>query len=72
MDAKTSTSSQIGAEIVVQSLEMHGVTHVFGVPGAKIDEEIRNEVPMMNVTAMVSPSARPSASITPPIKPTRV
>src|SRR6266404_6474041 len=26
-----------GAEVVVQTLESHGVTHVFGVPGAKID-----------------------------------
>ena len=29
--------SQIGAELVVRALEAHGVTHVFGVPGAKID-----------------------------------
>jgi acetolactate synthase I/II/III large subunit len=28
---------QIGAELVVRTLEMQGVTHVFGVPGAKID-----------------------------------
>ncbi len=28
---------QIGAELVVRTLEMHGVTHIFGVPGAKID-----------------------------------
>jgi acetolactate synthase-1/2/3 large subunit len=26
-----------GAEIVVKTLEAHGVTHVFGIPGAKID-----------------------------------
>jgi acetolactate synthase-1/2/3 large subunit len=26
-----------GAELVVKTLESHGVTHVFGVPGAKID-----------------------------------
>jgi acetolactate synthase-1/2/3 large subunit len=30
-------SQQIGAELVVRTLEMRGVTHVFGVPGAKID-----------------------------------
>src|SRR5260370_34340980 len=30
-------AQQIGAELVVRTLEMHGVTHVFGVPGAKID-----------------------------------
>src|SRR5580658_6183603 len=26
-----------GAEVVVQTLEAHGVAHVFGIPGAKID-----------------------------------
>src|ERR1700710_1830718 len=30
-------AQQVGAELVVRTLEMHGVTHVFGVPGAKID-----------------------------------
>src|ERR1700730_19164197 len=30
-------AQQIGAEPVVRTLEMQGVTHVFGVPGAKID-----------------------------------
>ncbi len=29
--------SQIGADLVVRSLEQHGVSHVFGIPGAKID-----------------------------------
>src|SRR5271167_1144210 len=29
--------SQTGAELVVRILEQQGVTHVFGVPGAKID-----------------------------------
>src|SRR6201997_4209848 len=28
---------QTGAELVVRALEAQGVTHVFGVPGAKID-----------------------------------
>ena len=32
-----SRAQQIGAELVVRTLEMQGVTHVFGVPGAKID-----------------------------------
>lgn len=31
------TSKKIGAQLVVQVLEDQGVTHVFGVPGAKID-----------------------------------
>jgi acetolactate synthase I/II/III large subunit len=31
------TKQQTGAELVVRALEAHGVTHVFGVPGAKID-----------------------------------
>jgi acetolactate synthase-1/2/3 large subunit len=30
-------AQQIGAELVVRTLEMQGVTHVFGIPGAKID-----------------------------------
>jgi acetolactate synthase I/II/III large subunit len=31
------SKQMIGAEVVVRALELHGVTHVFGVPGAKID-----------------------------------
>lgn len=31
------SSAQSGAELVVRALEAQGVTHVFGVPGAKID-----------------------------------
>src|SRR5246127_1513064 len=34
---KVLKTQQIGAELVVRTLEMQGVTHVFGVPGAKID-----------------------------------
>ncbi|MGA7110417.1 MAG: acetolactate synthase AlsS [Terracidiphilus sp.] len=34
----TSNNSKSGAQIVVESLERHGVTHVFGIPGAKIDK----------------------------------
>lgn len=30
--------AKTGAQIVVESLEKHGVTHVFGIPGAKIDK----------------------------------
>ncbi len=41
------------------------------VPGASIEAEIRCALPMTKVTAMVSPSARPSASMMPPIMPTR-
>src|ERR1700754_2321648 len=43
MDATPTTGSnmskerQSGADVVVRSLEANGVTHVFGVPGAKID-----------------------------------
>src|SRR5215468_2637779 len=33
----TEQSTQIGAELVVRILEHQGVSHVFGVPGAKID-----------------------------------
>ena len=34
----SSSSSKIGAQIVVESLENHGVKYVFGIPGAKIDK----------------------------------
>jgi acetolactate synthase I/II/III large subunit len=34
----TSTSAKTGAQVVVDSLERHGVQHVFGIPGAKIDK----------------------------------
>jgi acetolactate synthase I/II/III large subunit len=26
-----------GAQVLVKLLEKHGVTHVFGIPGAKVD-----------------------------------
>lgn len=35
--AEKSKQQQIGADVVVRALELQGVTHVFGVPGAKID-----------------------------------
>jgi acetolactate synthase I/II/III large subunit len=34
----SSNASKTGAQIVVESLERHRVTHVFGIPGAKIDK----------------------------------
>ena len=34
----TSLSAKTGAQVVVDSLERQGVTHVFGIPGAKIDK----------------------------------
>jgi len=34
----SSNTSKSGAQIVVESLERHGVTHVFGIPGAKVDK----------------------------------
>ena len=37
MDENSKKTQQIGAELVVRALETRGVTHVFGVPGAKID-----------------------------------
>ena len=37
-DAKRPGSSTMtGAEFLVKALEAHGVTHVFGIPGAKVD-----------------------------------
>jgi acetolactate synthase I/II/III large subunit len=37
MSGNSKKSAQTGAELVVRVLETHGVSHVFGVPGAKID-----------------------------------
>src|SRR5271155_3605400 len=34
----TSSSVKTGAQVVVESLEQHGVQYVFGIPGAKIDK----------------------------------
>ena len=34
----SSNGSKTGAQIVVESLERHGVAYVFGIPGAKIDK----------------------------------
>src|SRR5277367_4346286 len=31
-------AAKTGAQVVVESLERHGVRHVFGIPGAKIDK----------------------------------
>jgi acetolactate synthase-1/2/3 large subunit len=37
MSKNPATTEQNGAQLVVRALEAHGVTHVFGIPGAKID-----------------------------------
>jgi acetolactate synthase I/II/III large subunit len=37
MSENTQKATQTGAQLVVRALEAQGVTHVFGVPGAKID-----------------------------------
>jgi acetolactate synthase I/II/III large subunit len=37
MSENTQKAAQTGAQLVVRVLEAQGVTHVFGVPGAKID-----------------------------------
>src|SRR6201999_1782148 len=34
----SSNDTKTGAQIVVEALERHGITHVFGIPGAKIDK----------------------------------
>src|SRR6202007_3339019 len=38
VEAKTKSGIATGADVVVETLEAQGVTHVFGVPGAKIDK----------------------------------
>src|SRR4051812_25596472 len=37
MSISDAQPQQIGAQLVVRTLEAQGVTHVFGIPGAKID-----------------------------------
>src|ERR1700741_4599802 len=37
MNDNSRKPAQTGAQLVVRALEAQGVTHVFGVPGAKID-----------------------------------
>jgi acetolactate synthase I/II/III large subunit len=37
MTDKSNETQQTGAQLVVRALEAQGVTHVFGIPGAKID-----------------------------------
>lgn len=34
----SANGSKTGAQVVVESLENHGVQYVFGIPGAKIDK----------------------------------
>ena len=37
-NTESSQQRKTGADVVVETLEAHGVTYVFGVPGAKIDK----------------------------------
>src|SRR4051794_34059508 len=38
IETETRSKTKTGADVVVETLEAQGVTHVFGVPGAKIDK----------------------------------
>jgi acetolactate synthase I/II/III large subunit len=65
MSKKPSVATQTGAQLVVRILEAKGVTHVFGIPGAKIDavfnalvdSKIKTVVADMNRTPPSSPAA---------------
>src|SRR6202162_6056878 len=35
-----SNAARTGAQVVVESLEKHGVQYVFGIPGAKVDKAL--------------------------------
>ena len=55
-DTKTAGSTnpeRTGAKLVVRALEAQGVTHVFGVPGAKIDA-VFNELVDSKITTVVA------------------
>src|SRR3954454_17902488 len=38
IETETGSKTKTGADVVVETLEAQGVTHVFGAPGAKIDK----------------------------------
>src|ERR1700752_3148900 len=38
MSIKAAKTAKTGAQVVVESVEKHGVRYVFGIPGAKIDK----------------------------------
>ena len=52
VEAKTKSQIATGADVVVETLEAQGVTHVFGVPGAKIDK-VFDRLRDSNITTVV-------------------
>src|SRR4051812_6890603 len=52
MSISDSKPQQTGARLVVRALESQGVTHVFGIPGAKIDA-VFNELVDSKITTVV-------------------
>src|SRR5207248_7979536 len=52
VEAKTKSQTVTGADVVVETLEAQGVTHVFGVPGAKIDK-VFDRLRDSNITTVV-------------------
>jgi hypothetical protein len=51
---------QTGAKLVVRALEAQGVTHVFGIPGAKIDA-VFNELVDSKIQARQGSRSQPLA-----------
>src|SRR5256884_3229357 len=52
VEAKTKSQIATGADVVVETLEAQGVTHIFGVPGAKIDK-VFDRLRDSNITTVV-------------------
>lgn len=52
MNQKSNETQQNGAELVVRMLEAQGVTHVFGIPGAKIAGMSRTRLSSLAVSAV--------------------
>src|SRR5438477_5396016 len=52
VEPKTKSQTVTGADVVVETLEAQGVTHVFGVPGAKIDK-VFDRLRDSNITTVV-------------------
>src|SRR5881398_1089108 len=52
IETDTRSKTNTGADVVVETLEAQGVTHVFGVPGAKIDK-VFDRLRDSNITTVV-------------------
>ena len=71
-DLYTSSLIALGLILFAITFIVLAIAAEMVVPGCRMEAETLCALPITKVTAMVSPSARPRPSITPPITPTRV